>query len=107
MIGLTANVAVPGAVFIALMYVWHVPCLHQLAVQNVFVHRILHTTFILSGIAFWFRILDRKAPRSAIDIDDSDGRWTSRLQGWRRYGDRKSTRLNSSQSCASRMPSSA
>lgn len=93
MIGLTSNVVVTGAVFIALMYVWHVPSLHQLAVQNVFVHRILHTTFILSGIAFWFRILDRKAPRSAIDIDDSDGRWTSRLQGWRRYGPAYGVRL--------------
>lgn len=90
---LASNVVVSGVVFIALMYAWHVPALHQLAVQNVFVHRILHMTFILSGFAFWFGVLNRKAPRSTVDMDDSDNRWASRLQVWRRYGPAYGARL--------------
>ncbi len=39
------------------LYVWHVPSLHQLALESAPVHNLQHVLFVVTGIQFWWRVV--------------------------------------------------
>jgi putative membrane protein len=60
--------------FIAALYVWEYPPYHDYALLNEPVHYLMHVTMLLAGILFWYRIFDRRPPRSGAEIDDMPAR---------------------------------
>jgi putative membrane protein len=52
------------AIFIASLYVWQIPRLHNVALLNETIHYLMHATMLLAGLIFWWRIFDmRPAPQ--------------------------------------------
>jgi putative membrane protein len=59
------NPVVNTALFIAALYVWEIPALHNAAILNDPIHYAMHVTMLLAGLLFWWRIFDaRPAPVS-------------------------------------------
>lgn len=50
------------ALFIAALYVWEAPTLHDAAVLNDGIHWIMHITMLAAGLLFFWLIFDRRAP---------------------------------------------
>lgn len=73
--GVLAHPAVATALFIAALYFWEIPRYHNLALLNEPVHYLMHVTMLAAGLLFWWRIFDRRAPKSILDFDDGDKRW--------------------------------
>lgn len=72
--------AVATVLFIAALYVWQIPRIHDFAILNDGVHYVMHVTMLLAGLLFWWLIFDRRPPKSALDMDDYDHPW------WRLFG---------------------
>lgn len=47
-------------VFIGTLYVWQVPALHNVALENEPIHYLMHVTMLLAGMLFWWRIFDQR-----------------------------------------------
>jgi cytochrome c oxidase assembly factor CtaG len=45
------------ALYVAVMWVWHVPALYDAAVGNPFVHVLEHTSFATAGLLYWWHLL--------------------------------------------------
>ena len=61
-----AHPLVATFVLIAAVYFWHLPKYHNLAVTDVPVHYVMHVTMLVSGLFFFWRVLDpRPAPVGA------------------------------------------
>jgi putative membrane protein len=61
-----AHPAVATFVLIAAVYFWHLPKYHNLAVIDVPIHYTMHVTMLVSGLFFFWRVLDpRPAPVGA------------------------------------------
>ncbi len=56
------SLPVAGVVYTATMWLWHVPYLYDLAVENELLHAVEHVTFILTAMLFWWPVLE-PAPR--------------------------------------------
>ncbi|HEX3887589.1 MAG TPA: cytochrome c oxidase assembly protein [Phenylobacterium sp.] len=61
--------------FVAALYVWEIPRLHDFALLNEPAHALMHITMLLAGLAFWWRIFDRRAPVSPFDLDEDQPWW--------------------------------
>ncbi|HUJ98998.1 MAG TPA: cytochrome c oxidase assembly protein [Stellaceae bacterium] len=57
-LGLLGRPAPATALFIATTYFWMVPRYHDLAILDEPVHYLWHTTLLISGLVFFWRILD-------------------------------------------------
>lgn len=77
-----AHPVVTTLLFILALYFWEIPRYHDLALLNESVHYLMHVTMLLAGLLFWWRVFDRRAPASGIDLDD-DERW------WRPFARRR------------------
>lgn len=53
---------VATALFIAGLYVWQMPYLHNLSILNEAVHYAMHATMLVTGLLFWWRIFDHRPP---------------------------------------------
>jgi len=51
------DLPVATALFILIFWLWHHPLLYELALASELVHIIEHSSFILSGIIFWWALL--------------------------------------------------
>ena len=51
--------------FCGMICVWNWPSIHDAALRDERVHYLMHVTILVSGLLFWWRILDRRAPRAA------------------------------------------
>jgi len=61
-----AHSAVATFLAIAVLFIWHLPAYHNLAVLDIGVHYAMHVTFLVSGLFFFWRVLDsRPAPLGA------------------------------------------
>ena len=64
----------PGALALlhgAVIWVWHVPRLYQLALDNLWWHAIEHACFLLSAWLFWWAVLrapPRQAPQALLAV---------------------------------------
>jgi len=45
------------ALWIGLMYLWHIPALYEAAVQNPLVHLLEHASFFTAGVAVWWPLV--------------------------------------------------
>lgn len=66
--------------FIAALYVWQVPAYQDYALLHEGVHYVMHVTMLAAGLLFWWRIFDRRPPKSVLDFDDDNQPW------WRSLG---------------------
>jgi cytochrome c oxidase assembly factor CtaG len=46
------------ALYVAVMWVWHIPALYDAALENPLIHRFEHITFITAGFLYWWHILN-------------------------------------------------
>ncbi|MGH2764074.1 MAG: cytochrome c oxidase assembly protein, partial [Thermoleophilaceae bacterium] len=56
-LGPLASPATGIAIWLALMYLWHVPALYDAAAQNAGVHLLEHTSFFAAGVALWWPLI--------------------------------------------------
>jgi putative membrane protein len=45
------------AVWLALMYLWHIPTLYEAAIENPVVHLVEHASFFTAGVAVWWPLI--------------------------------------------------
>ncbi|MGZ4269800.1 MAG: cytochrome c oxidase assembly protein [Solirubrobacteraceae bacterium] len=43
--------------YVAVMWLWHVPAAYDAALQHPFVHALEHTTFLTAGVLYWWHLL--------------------------------------------------
>ena len=55
--GLLAHPAFAIAAYVAVMWVWHIPALYDLALENAFVHVLEHLFFAGAGALYWWHLL--------------------------------------------------
>ena len=67
------------ALFVAALYFWEIPPIHDAALLNEPIHYAMHVSMLLAGLAFWWRIFDRRAPVSPFDMENDQPWW--RLSG--------------------------
>ncbi len=68
--GFLSHPVTATALFIAALYVWQIPALHDLALENEGVHDTMHLTMLAAGLLFWQRIFDRRPGPSPLDMTD-------------------------------------
>ena len=45
------------AIWLGLMYLWHVPALYEAAIENAFLHLAQHVSFFSAGVAVWWPLI--------------------------------------------------
>lgn len=57
--------AIVTFLFIAVLYLWQIPAIHDQALENEALHYLMHVSMLAAGLIFWWRIFDqRPAPKS-------------------------------------------
>jgi putative membrane protein len=56
-LGPFANPATGIALWLATMYLWHIPALYDAAAENAFVHLLEHASFFTAGFALWWPLI--------------------------------------------------
>jgi putative membrane protein len=59
--GFLTHPVVATALFVASLYVWQWPRLHNLAILNEGVHYLMHVTMLAAGLLFFWRVFDQRA----------------------------------------------
>ena len=54
------------ALFVAALYIWQIPSLHNIALLSFPIHYFMHVTMLAAGLLFWFVIFDRRDPPKSI-----------------------------------------
>jgi len=54
------NAWVVTGLFIASLYIWQIPSLHDAALRNEGIHYAMHVTMLATGLLFWWRIFDMR-----------------------------------------------
>jgi len=80
--GVLGHPAIVTILFVAALYVWQIPRVHDFAVLHEGVHYTMHVTMLVAGLLFWWVIFDRRPPKSVLDLDDDHPPW------WRLLGRR-------------------
>jgi putative membrane protein len=69
------------AVWLALMYLWHVPALYDAAVEQPVVHALEHASFFTAGVAVWWPLVQPVPMRRRLD-----GLWPVAYIGAAKFG---------------------
>jgi len=64
--GFITNPVLTTLVFIATIYLWQIPAVHDMAVRSDLVHSGMHSTMLISGFMFWWLVIDPKPHRSRL-----------------------------------------
>jgi putative membrane protein len=65
-LGILGHPAIATVLFVGTTYFWMIPRFHDIAILDEDVHYLWHTTLLLSGLIFFWRLLDpRPSPRGA------------------------------------------
>jgi putative membrane protein len=51
---------------VAVVWVWHLPAMYELALRNPWAHQLEHLTFLGAGIAFWWYVIEPVPPRRRL-----------------------------------------
>ena len=54
------------ALWLGLMYFWHIPALYEAAIQNPIVHLVEHASFFTAGVAVWWPLVQPVPMRRAL-----------------------------------------
>ena len=55
--GIIALPAFAAALYVGLMYAWHVPALYDAALRNQAIHILEHTTLLTAGLLYWWHLM--------------------------------------------------
>ncbi len=69
------------AIWLGLMYLWHVPALYEAAIENPLVHLVEHVSFFTAGVAVWWPLVQPIPMRRRLD-----GLWTVAYIGTAKFG---------------------
>ena len=58
--------AVCWGIFVATIYVWHLPALYNAALENIAIHAFQHLCFIWAGLFFWSQVLPWRPGRPRL-----------------------------------------
>jgi len=62
--GFLARPVVATVLFVAMLYVWQIPRLHDLALRDDGLHYLMHASLLFTGLVFFWRVFDpRPAPQ--------------------------------------------
>ena len=65
-LGPLAHPAVALAVYVGLMWLWHIPAMYELALDHPWAHALEHASFFTAGIAFWWYLIEPVPPRHRL-----------------------------------------
>ncbi|HEV2924046.1 MAG TPA: cytochrome c oxidase assembly protein [Solirubrobacteraceae bacterium] len=65
--GPLAHPAFAVVLYVAVIWVWHVPAAYDLAVRHSFVHALEHLTFVIAGTLYWWHLLSPIRARLRLD----------------------------------------
>ena len=69
------------ALWLFMMYLWHVPALYEAAITNPFVHLLEHACFFTAGVAVWWPLIQPVPMRRRLT-----GLWTVAYIGAAKFG---------------------
>ena len=69
------------ALWLGLMYLWHLPPLYEAAIENPFVHLLEHASFFTAGVAVWWPLVQPVPMRRPLR-----GLWTVAYIGAAKFG---------------------
>ena len=69
------------ALWLGLMYLWHVPALYEAAVEQPLVHALEHASFLTAGVAVWWPLVQPVPMRRPLT-----GLWTLAYIGTAKFG---------------------
>jgi len=64
--GLLTNATIVTLLFIAALYVWQYPPIHNAAILNDAIHYTMHVTMLVAGLLFFWRVFDMRPPPTGI-----------------------------------------
>ena len=56
-LGRLANPVTFIVIWLALLYIWHIPALYNAALENSFVHALEHVVFFTAGVTIWWPLI--------------------------------------------------
>lgn len=65
-LGRLASPAAGLALWLAIMYLWHVPALYDAATENALVHLVEHASFFAAGLALWWPLIQPVPMRRSL-----------------------------------------
>ncbi len=65
-LGPLAHPAAALALYVGLMWLWHVPAMYELALDHPWAHALEHASFFTAGTAFWWYLIEPVPPRHRI-----------------------------------------
>jgi cytochrome c oxidase assembly factor CtaG len=65
-LGPIAHPATALALYVGLMWLWHVPALYDAALSSPWVHALEHASFFTTGLAFWWFLIEPVPPRHRL-----------------------------------------
>jgi putative membrane protein len=54
------------ALYVGLMWLWHVPAMYDLALEHAWAHALEHACFLTAGLAFWWYLIEPVPPRHRV-----------------------------------------
>src|SRR6185503_18398336 len=65
-LGPLAHPAVALALYVGLMWLWHIPAMYELALDHAWAHALEHASFFTAGVAFWWYLIEPVPPRHRL-----------------------------------------
>jgi cytochrome c oxidase assembly factor CtaG len=65
-LGPLAHPAVALALYVGLMWLWHIPVMYELALDHAWAHALEHASFFTAGMAFWWYLIEPVPPRRRV-----------------------------------------
>jgi putative membrane protein len=65
-LGPLAHPATALALYVGLMWLWHVPAMYDLALEHPWAHALEHASFLTAGLAFWWYLIEPVPPRHRV-----------------------------------------
>jgi len=65
-LGPVAHPATALALYVGLMWLWHVPALYDAALASPWLHALEHASFFSAGLAFWWFLIEPVPPRHRL-----------------------------------------
>lgn len=66
--GLLIHPAIATLMFIAMLFIWQIPTLHNLALEDRTVHDAMHISLLITGLFFWWLMLDPRPSQVHLSI---------------------------------------
>jgi putative membrane protein len=65
-LGPLAHPATALALYVGLMWLWHIPAMYDLALDHAWAHALEHASFFTAGLGFWWYLIEPVPPRHRL-----------------------------------------